>query len=270
MLKKILILIMILSLTAIYPYMVLADDAQVEETEVENEDNEEPGKGTLKEWKIDRNLLMSEKKEAQGKFGDLGLQIEYLEKQLEEAEEDENTQLVEKLKTKIEDLKAEMKELKDDIFEIIAEMKELMKSRYSEEDMKNLEKVGQGIKEKVDKILPVENILIEKEVKFDTPPVIKYERVLIPLRAVAEGMGAHVEYEDYVVTITKDADTEKEVQIVMDLKMNTVEVNGEEIETDVPAEIMNNRTMVPLRFIAEQLGLKVQWNEETETVSIDQ
>ena len=136
--------------------------------------------------------------------------------------------------------------------------------------MKNLEKIGQSLKEKVDKVLPVENVLIEKEIKFDTPPVIKHERVLIPLRAVAEGMGADVEYDDYVVTIIKDAKTEKEIKIVINLKMNTITVNGKEIETDVPAEIMNNRTMVPLRFIAEQLGLKVQWNGETETASIEE
>lgn len=268
MLKKFLVLILILSLTAIYPSMVLADDVQMEEIEeIENDDNDEPGKGTLKEWKIDRNLLMSERKEAQRKFGDLGLRIEDLEKQLEEAED---TVLVENLKALIEGLKIEMKELKDYILEIIVEMKELMKSRYSEEDVKNLEKVGQGLKGKVDKVLPVENILIEKEVKFDTPPVIKHERVLIPLRAVAEGMGADVQYDDYVVTIIKDSNTEKEIKIVMDLENNTITVNGEKIETDVPAEIMNNRTMVPLRFIAEQLGLKVQWNGETETASIEE
>ena len=257
MLKKFLVLILILSLTAIYPSLVLADDVQLEE--IGNDDNEEPVKGTLKEWKIDRNLLMSERKEAQRKFGDLGLDIEDLEKQLEEAEEAEDTLLVEKLKAQIEDLKIVMKELKDDIFEIILEIKELMKSRYSEEDMKNLEKIGQSLKEKVDKVLPVENVLIEKEIKFDTP-----------LRAVAEGMGADVEYDDYVVTIIKDAKTEKEIKIVINLKMNTITVNGKEIETDVPAEIMNNRTMVPLRFIAEQLGLKVQWNVETETASIEE
>ena len=210
---------------------------------------------------------MSERKEVQRKFGDLGLHIEDLEKQLEEAED---TLLAEELKAQIEDLKIEMKELKDDILEIIVEMKELMKSKYSEEDMKNLEKVGQGLKGKVDKVIPVENILIEKEVKFDTPPVIKHERILIPLRAVAEGMGADVEYDDYVVTIIKDFNTEKEIKIVMDLKMNTITVDGEKIETDVRAEIMNNRTMVPLRFIAEQLGLKVEWNGETETASIEE
>ncbi len=268
MLKKFLVLILVLSLTAIYPSMVLADDVHMEE--IENDDDDEPDKGTLKEWKIDRNLLLSERKETQRKFGDLGLHIEDLEKQLEEAEEAEDTLLAEELKAQIEDLKIEMKELKDDILEIIVKMKELMKSRYSEEDMKNLEKVGQGLKGKVDKVLPVENILIEKEVKFDTPPVIKYERVLIPLRAVAEGMGADVQYDDYVVTIIKDSNTKKEIKIVMDLENNTITVNGEKIETDVPAEIMNNRTMVPLRFIAEQLGLKVQWNGETETASIEE
>ncbi len=37
---------------------------------------------------------------------------------------------------------------------------------------------------------------------------------------------------------------------------------------DVPAQIINNRTMVPVRYISERLGAKVSWNETKRTIQI--
>lgn len=273
MFKKFLVLMLALALTATYPSMVFADDNEVQTTDnEENEEEDEVGKGTLKPWKEKRASIMAERRTTQNEFSKLGMQLEDLEKQLEETEETDTDKIAE-LKTKIEDIKTEMGALKDEISLKIEGMKALMKERYTEEDLENLEKVGQSLKESTDAVLPVENILTEKDVKFDTPPVIKYGRTLIPLRAVVEGMGAEVTYdaENHIVTIVKDADTEKEIKIELNLHDDTVKVNGGEPEAiDVPAEVMNNRTMVPLRFIAEQLGLKVQWDQDTQTVTIEE
>lgn len=49
----------------------------------------------------------------------------------------------------------------------------------------------------------------------------------------------------------------------------TIKVNGEEIEPDVPAQIIEGRTMVPLRFVAEVLGAEVGWDGKTYTVTIN-
>ncbi|TJY41308.1 copper amine oxidase N-terminal domain-containing protein [Cohnella pontilimi] len=46
-------------------------------------------------------------------------------------------------------------------------------------------------------------------------------------------------------------------------------VNGKTIATDVPPQIIKNRTMVPIRSAGEALGAKVGWNQETRTVTID-
>jgi len=43
-------------------------------------------------------------------------------------------------------------------------------------------------------------------------------------------------------------------------------VDGEQIETDVPAQIIEGRTMVPIRFVAEELGAEVDWNDGEITV----
>lgn len=70
--------------------------------------------------------------------------------------------------------------------------------------------------------------------------------------------------EEKIVTITKG-----ETTIKFNLAENKVYVGEDEVLLDVPAEVMNNRTMVPLRFIAEQLGLDVEWDEELGTIEIE-
>ncbi len=45
-------------------------------------------------------------------------------------------------------------------------------------------------------------------------------------------------------------------------------VNGEATNLDVPAKIINDRTMVPVRFVAESLGIHVLWDEAANTVVI--
>lgn len=107
--------------------------------------------------------------------------------------------------------------------------------------------------------------------KFDVPPVIKEGRTLIPVRAVMNGLGASVEWndEEKTVTITRDDKT-----IILNLQPNpetgkyTATVNDETIELDVPAQLISNRTFVPLRFIAQTLGETVDYDEETGEIDI--
>lgn len=264
MVKKLLVVVLALSLTAVYPAIAFADDdVQAQTSDSQELENENVA---VKPWKEARILIMNDRKKLQENFGAFGVELEELEKQLEATDEND-IDTINDLKTQIKEIKDDMSELKVGIVAKIEEMKALMKLKYSDEELKQLEKVGKSLKVSVDAVLPVENILTDKEVKFDTPPVIKNGRTLIPLRAVAEGMDADVTYdaEKHTVTIEKDGKI-----IELDLTKGTVLVNGETQEIDVPAEIMNNRTMVPLRFIAEQLGLKVQWEQETQTVELSE
>jgi hypothetical protein len=101
--------------------------------------------------------------------------------------------------------------------------------------------------------------------KFDVPPVIKEGRTLIPVRAIMNGLGAKVEYnfETKIVTITRDGKT-----IVLNLATGEAKVDGVVITIDVPAQVMNNRTFVPLRFVAQTLGEKVSYDDETGDIAI--
>lgn len=101
--------------------------------------------------------------------------------------------------------------------------------------------------------------------KFDVPPVIKEGRTLIPVRAIMNGLKAQVEWDEKtkIVTITKD----KKV-VTLNLSTGEAKVNGEVIKLDVKPEIVCNRTFVPLRFIAQSLGEKVDYDKETGEINI--
>lgn len=148
------------------------------------------------------------------------------------------------------------------------EIKARIKSTYL---LKELEMLKKRIEEiqlqyKDLKILPVEAIISNKaNFKFDMPPVIKGGRTLIPVRAITEGFGAEVEWnqEERKVIISKDG---KKIELWIGL--TEVKVDGKTIQLDTMPEIMNSRTVVPLRFIAETLNLKVEYHAEDETIEI--
>ena len=104
------------------------------------------------------------------------------------------------------------------------------------------------------------------EVSFpDAVPYITEGRTLIPIRVIAEGLGAKVEWKEATkeVVFTKGTDT-----VILKIGSKTVSINGKSSTLDVPANIKDSRTFVPLRFVSEALGAKVEWIGETRTVLI--
>lgn len=105
-----------------------------------------------------------------------------------------------------------------------------------------------------------------KDLPSDVTPVIKSGRTLVPIRVVSESLGADVKWDQVTqkVTIIKNVDT-----IELTVNAKTVVKNGASVaELDVPAQIINGRTLVPVRFVSETLGAKVSWDQATQTVSI--
>ncbi|MBQ6553651.1 MAG: copper amine oxidase N-terminal domain-containing protein, partial [Firmicutes bacterium] len=100
---------------------------------------------------------------------------------------------------------------------------------------------------------------------FDSEPYIENGTTRVPMRAIFEGLGASVDYDGETKTVTaQKGDTKIELVIGSDNAL----VNGKENKLLVPAEIKNSRTMVPLRFVSEALGAKVDWDGETKTITI--
>jgi sugar lactone lactonase YvrE len=107
-------------------------------------------------------------------------------------------------------------------------------------------------------------------VVLDVPPVIVEGRTLIPIRAVVESLGGTVAWDAASQTVTISLDG-TELKLVIG-KSNAL-VNGKSTPVDstnpkVVPQILNSRTMLPLRFVAESLGADVQWEDSTQTITI--
>jgi lysozyme len=102
-------------------------------------------------------------------------------------------------------------------------------------------------------------------VTLDTPPVIVSSRTLVPLRPIIEGLGGAITW----VSETRSVEVEfNGTTLLLQIGNRTAVVNGKPVQMDVPATIMNGRTMLPVRFVSEHLGADVQWEELTKTVTI--
>jgi hypothetical protein len=194
--------------------------------------------------------------------------MDELEDQYKEAEESGNYELAEQLKQQIQEMKVQKEMYKEQMKELKEQMKEVIKSEYTEEELEELEEIAEELAENNPGllILPVENIIsVDAKIKFDTPPVIKGNRTLIPVRAIVEAFGAEVQWnaEEREVIVLKD-----DKEIVLQLGSTLMYIDGVEYETDAPAELINNRTLVPLRFLMETFGLKVEWDGDTQTIEL--
>lgn len=105
-----------------------------------------------------------------------------------------------------------------------------------------------------------------EEMLTDVPPVVKYNRTLIPVRALMTALGAQVTWDQATKTITV---IKGSIKIVLKLDSNIVLVNGKEVKIDVPASSYNGRTVIPLRFIAELFGQDVEWDSSTGSIIIE-
>ncbi|GEM_PF-1490373 len=111
------------------------------------------------------------------------------------------------------------------------------------------------------------SVLIDgTKLSFDQAPIMENDRVLVPLRAIFEALGCNVHYYDSTETISAQKGDKK---ISLQVGSNQMLVNDEVITIDVPAKVLNDRTLVPVRAISEALDCWVGWTDETSTVSIE-
>ncbi len=100
----------------------------------------------------------------------------------------------------------------------------------------------------------------------DVPPQLVAGRTLLPLRFVGEAIGARVAWDEAARTV--ELSKEKGL-LVLGIDQLEARVNGQVVPLDVPPQIIQGRTMVPLRFLAENLGASVHWDEAQRIVFLD-
>ncbi len=108
-------------------------------------------------------------------------------------------------------------------------------------------------------------VIDSRTISSDTDPFIIDGTTLVPLRVISENLGASVDWDatTRTVTVTKGNTT---IQLTVDEYL--ARINGEAVTISMSPRIINNRTMVPLRFIGETFDCQVGWDGETKTVTI--
>ena len=100
---------------------------------------------------------------------------------------------------------------------------------------------------------------------FETPPAIEDGSTLVPMRFLLEQMGADVEWNGETQTVTAMLDNTAVTFAIDDIN---AEVNNELATMDVPARLINGKTMVPLRFLSEEMGFDVDWDADSRTAIV--
>ncbi|GAB6181982.1 hypothetical protein JCM14036_33010 [Desulfotomaculum defluvii] len=102
-------------------------------------------------------------------------------------------------------------------------------------------------------------------VKFDVPPMVQDNRTLVPFRALAEALKVEVTWDGPNQTIrAKDAVT----YIMLQIGNRNANHNDSTITLDVPPQIIDGRTLIPLRFFSEAFNCQVSWNATDNAIYI--
>ena len=117
-------------------------------------------------------------------------------------------------------------------------------------------------------------LLDSMELTFDVPPMIVEGRTLVPFRGIFEALGYEVDWDEASQTVMGEKG-DLELKMVIGKTEATVQNNAEgasepvkNVTFEVPPQIVDGRTLVPVRAVAEMSGYKVDWIDDTRTVTI--
>lgn len=143
------------------------------------------------------------------------------------------------------------------IFNVIVHVPKALAADNSE--FVNVRVDGQDIK-----VRKINVIMNGQPLQSDVPPILFDSRTLVPIRFVAEQLDAEIEWlpetmEAKIVAMGKE--------IILKIDSTDVYINGEkrQLPYEVPAKLVDDRTMVPLRFLMEELSCDVDWDGSTWT-----
>jgi len=121
---------------------------------------------------------------------------------------------------------------------------------------------------------PIKLLVDGNEIQCDVPPQIIDGRTMVPVRFAAQALGATVAWDEaanaVIITSAKAVTSSPASTPTGSVAGGqiTLLVDGNNVQCDVPPQIINGRTMVPVRFVAEALGAKVEWVPSVNAVKI--
>ena len=148
-----------------------------------------------------------------------------------------------------------------------------------ETDVDEEEEEDEEMEEEVDEVVAAQKIQLQlgneiaiiddaTHVTMDLAPFVdENNRTLVPFRFLSEQLGAGVAWNEEDRTVTYETE---EMTMVLTIDSSVAMINGEEVELDSAPVIDADsaRTVVPLRFVSEQMGYEVDWNEATRIIVI--
>lgn len=166
-------------------------------------------------------------------------------------------------------------QLEQQVTKLLKELQQQEKAKYGPEEQQALADVSAALSHITEvatstpaaiQPIPAENVLSSNIfIKFDAPPVIINGQAYLPIRSVSESFGAAVDWDQDSLTVTVSTEYKTITSRINDDKAY---VDGDPVQIDGPAYLLEGRTYVPLRFIAESLGLQVDWNAPTQIIQI--
>ncbi|MDP4094027.1 MAG: N-acetylmuramoyl-L-alanine amidase family protein [Bacillota bacterium] len=114
---------------------------------------------------------------------------------------------------------------------------------------------------------PISLIVNGQSVQSSVPPILLNNSTLVPARAVFEKMGAKVTWDSQKSQVGVALGA---TSVLLTINNQNAAVNGKTVKMPIPAKIINSSTMIPVRFVAESLGMNVDWESDKRIVSIAQ
>ncbi|TBL79681.1 N-acetylmuramoyl-L-alanine amidase family protein [Paenibacillus thalictri] len=107
-------------------------------------------------------------------------------------------------------------------------------------------------------VQPISLFLNGKQLVSEVAPRIVKDNTVVPVRIIAEELGAKVQWDNAARKVTIDKD---KVNIQLRIDQTDALVNNAQVAMEIPPAIVEGNTMLPLRFVSEQLGVKVIWDD---------
>jgi hypothetical protein len=116
--------------------------------------------------------------------------------------------------------------------------------------------------------IPVDMVKVKvngEPIVFEQEPVIRNDSTLVPLRAIFERLGVTILWDPATETVTA---SKSGLTLSLQVRSPIAYVNGQSQSLDTAMELVNGNAMVPVRFVSESMGAKVEWDEVTKTILI--
>ncbi|GIQ67485.1 hypothetical protein DUZ99_08505 [Xylanibacillus composti] len=106
-----------------------------------------------------------------------------------------------------------------------------------------------------------------EHLQVQVDPVYANDRLLVPMRPIFEALSAEVDWNERTKVVTA---RKGERRLALGIGMEYALIDAQTVDLETPARLVNQATMVPLRFVSEALGAEVMWNAESKTAIINE